>query len=70
MQRIQFDRPVRIALGKSRRPRIVRTIVDAAHCLRSESWPTRDKPAPHIATKALEAATTGHITPATSHSSG
>jgi hypothetical protein len=64
MQRTKFDRPVRIALGKSRRPRIVRTIVEAAHCLRSESWPTRDKPASRIATKALEAATTGHLTAA------
>jgi hypothetical protein len=64
MRRIEFDRPVRIAFGKPRRPKAVKTVVEASDCLKSESWPTRHKTLSRIAVKALDAARTGHLTPA------
>jgi hypothetical protein len=64
MRRMEFDTPVTIALRKPQGPMVVRTIFEAADCLRSESWPTRDKPLTRIADKALDAARAGHLTPA------
>jgi hypothetical protein len=64
MRRTEFDRPVRIRLGKPRRPRVVTTTIEAARCLESESWPTPHKPLTRIAAKALDAARAGHLTPA------
>jgi hypothetical protein len=64
MRRIEFDTPVKVSLGKPRRSTLVRTTVEAARCLESESWPARDKPLSRIAAKALDAASRGHVTPA------
>jgi hypothetical protein len=64
MRRTEFDSPVKIAVGKPRLHRSVRTIAEAADCLRNESWPTRNKPFSRIAARALDAAKTGHVTPA------
>jgi hypothetical protein len=64
MPRIEFDTPVKISLGTPRRSRVVRTTVEAARCLASGSWPTREKPLCRIAAKALDAARAGHLTPA------
>lgn len=64
MQPTDFDTPVMIAFGNPRQRRQVKTIAEAANCLRSKSWPARDKPFSRIAASALDAARTGHVTPA------
>lgn len=64
MRRIEFDTPVTIALGKPRGSKIVRTTVEATRWFQSESWPTRNKPFSRMAADALQAASSGHVTPA------
>lgn len=62
MRRIEFDVPVQIAFGEAGRSRVVRSVVEAVDCLKSEKWPTRRGPMTRMATKALEGAKIGQIT--------
>ena len=62
MQRTDFDTPVMIAHGGPRQHRKVKTIAEAANCLRNESWPARHKPFSRIAERTLDAVRTGHVT--------
>ncbi|WP_412535130.1 DUF982 domain-containing protein [Mesorhizobium sp. BAC0120] len=64
MRHIEFDRPVKIALGKPRRARAIKTVIEASNCLKSPDWPTGHKPLSRIAAKQLDAARIGHLTPA------
>ncbi len=64
MRRFEFDKPVKINFGRPRGSRTVSTVLEAANCLQSESWPARGGPCRGMAAKALDCVSTGHITPA------
>lgn len=64
MRPVLFDQPVTIALGKPRKARSVRTVIEAISFLQSEGWPAKTGPFKEMAKDALDGARIGHVTPA------
>ncbi|MER8636191.1 MULTISPECIES: DUF982 domain-containing protein [unclassified Mesorhizobium] len=62
MLRTEFDTPVCIYFGKPGRSRLVSSVFEAVHCLKSEKWPARNAPLALAAADVLNRARTGEIT--------
>jgi Protein of unknown function (DUF982) len=62
MANVRFDPPVRILFDKLGRIRNVKSVREAAGCLRSEIWPNHNAPMCDMAARALVGATEGQVT--------
>ena len=63
MANVRFDPPVEILFGKIGRARNVKSVREAAKCLRSDNWPSHKGAMCEMAAKALLGATEGQVTP-------
>jgi hypothetical protein len=62
MTDMRFNRPVKILFDKLGRMRNVKSVREAAECLRSDVWPDHSAPMRDMAARALLGATEGQVT--------